>query len=292
MGVAAIAGGIALATIALGYPLLALAGFFGQGVVVVCGLSLAYRSARLQHRSLALTAAMATALAAVLAFYSGLWMREAWHCRQLVGAPGARGWLQLMGVGFTTPYRALDTVLVAKTGHGGLIGYILYRLLGHGPLLALTIGQFAATALVCVLFARKWTPGAVCPICVEWLGEGRNAAIVPAWKAGELAAGISTGDVDRVLAAVCGSADANLAGRYALGRLWKCGNCGARLADLVIKAHGAQPTRVLPPTVVDEQLAIALKTDTIADAAVTPPPPQDVTPKDQAGCGRTESGPG
>lgn len=270
--VAAISGGLAWASLVFGGPLVCLGGMFGEGIVVAVGLSLVYRLVKLRHRPLALIAAIGTAVAAVLLLYAGLWMREVWHCAPFVGARGAHAWLQLMGFGFTRPYQLLDAFLVPTTGHGGLVGFILYRLQGKPTLVALTAGHLALTLLICVIFARKWTPGAVCPLCAEWLGEGRNAAVIPAWQAGELAAGISSSDVERVLAVVCGSADANLGRGCAVAHLWTCGNCRTILTDLVIKANGAETARLLPPTAIDDKLAIALKTEKVAVASVLQPP--------------------
>lgn len=277
--VGAVSGGLTWASVVFGRPLVCLAGVFGQGIVVALGLCLVFRLVKLRHRPLALVAAIITACAAVLLVYVGLWMREVWHCAPFVGARGANAWVQLMGFGFTRPYQLLDRALVPRTGHGGLIGYMLYRVQGKPAVAAVTIGHLAAALLICVIFARKWTPGTVCPICTEWLGEGQNAALIPAWQAGELSAGISSGDVERVLGVVCASANANLAGGYAVAHLWTCSNCRTRLADLVIRNNRAERVRLLPPTLIDEKLAVALKTDAISVAAVAQPP---VTPADDS----------
>lgn len=239
-----------------------LGGIFGQGLLVAIALHLVYQRVRLQHRSIAIAAAVTTALGAALLVYVGLWIRDVRTCWGLVGG-GLRDLPAMLMVGVSRPYRFYDMLVASRTGHHGLLGFLWLRTQNSPSFPILAAAHVAVTVFLPTALLTKWRPGAICPVCGEWLGEGRNAAVLAGWQAGELSAAVARGDVEQVLALVRESATVTLQGACTVAHVWTCLNCQAMLADVVLRPAGDV---MLRPTVVDEQMTMALRSEPVAPA--------------------------
>jgi hypothetical protein len=135
----------------------------GQGILVGVGLKWVWKRYG-EIRSKGAVAAIGGLISASL-LYAILYLREVWF---MAGQTGRSTWgamIAMLGIGNASPYALLDQfMLVPATGHGGFIGYVMFRIAESENFANMLVAHVAVCVLLSwrvAIYARGNARGAI-----------------------------------------------------------------------------------------------------------------------------------
>jgi hypothetical protein len=243
-----------------------------EGAIIGGLLRRTFRRARVRQPSFPPAFAVICAITSAVVICLGLYVREAYDIQAAGGGSLYHNLLGLAGISRSrNAFALISMVSRVRTGHGGFLGYLLFRFQIFPKFQSLLLGQTIISGFLIHRIARSQITAPFCTDCADWLGVAKNAAVVPTWLCGELSEAVRTNDPARAVEVAHQSADKYLGSACAIARYWRCPSCQNILADVIVKGSRiGQSTRAsmivtsetrVPPTVISEETLFALRTE-------------------------------